>query len=67
MQVVFSTRSFSSRFVHVSNFHLNRFQPCLQLLQCLLWLNLRYYINQNLKKAFEVAPADPTVDLNMQL
>ncbi|XP_027342647.1 ubiquitin carboxyl-terminal hydrolase 14-like isoform X2 [Abrus precatorius] len=27
----------------------------------------RYYINQNLKKAFETAPADPTVDLNMQL
>ncbi|CAL0299025.1 unnamed protein product [Lupinus luteus] len=27
----------------------------------------RYYINQNLKKAFEAAPADPTVDLNMQL
>ncbi|KAI4333751.1 hypothetical protein L6164_018520 [Bauhinia variegata] len=27
----------------------------------------RYYMNQNLKKAFEVAPADPTVDLNMQL
>ncbi|CAL5200801.1 unnamed protein product [Lathyrus oleraceus] len=27
----------------------------------------RYYINQSLKKAFEAAPADPTVDLNMQL
>ncbi|XP_015896842.1 ubiquitin carboxyl-terminal hydrolase 14 isoform X2 [Ziziphus jujuba] len=27
----------------------------------------RYYKNQNLKTAFEVAPADPTVDLNMQL
>lgn len=27
----------------------------------------RYYINQSLKKAFEEAPADPTVDLNMQL
>lgn len=27
----------------------------------------RYYINQSLKKAFEQAPADPTVDLNMQL
>lgn len=39
MQVVFSTRSFSSR----------------------------YYMNQSLKKAFEVSPADPTVDLNMQL
>ncbi|KAF9672881.1 hypothetical protein SADUNF_Sadunf11G0090400 [Salix dunnii] len=39
MQVVFSTRSFNSR----------------------------YYINQSLKKAFEMAPADPTVDLNMQL
>uniref|UniRef100_A0A2C9UF01 Ubiquitin carboxyl-terminal hydrolase n=1 Tax=Manihot esculenta TaxID=3983 RepID=A0A2C9UF01_MANES len=39
MQVVFSTRSFSSR----------------------------YYLNQNLKTAFEMAPADPTVDLNMQL
>ncbi|KAJ6950298.1 ubiquitin carboxyl-terminal hydrolase 14-like [Populus alba x Populus x berolinensis] len=39
MQVVFSTRSFNSRF----------------------------YINQSLKMAFEMAPADPTVDLNMQL
>ncbi|KAL1368713.1 hypothetical protein AAHE18_02G142100 [Arachis hypogaea] len=39
MQVVFTTRSFCSR----------------------------YYINQSLKKAFETAPADPTVDLNMQL
>ncbi|KAK4255721.1 hypothetical protein QN277_008685 [Acacia crassicarpa] len=39
MQVVFSTRSFSSR----------------------------YYANQSLKNAFEAAPADPTVDLNMQL
>ncbi|KAE8672069.1 Ubiquitin carboxyl-terminal hydrolase 14 [Hibiscus syriacus] len=27
----------------------------------------RYYMNQNLKMAFETAPADPTVDLNMQL
>ncbi|KAL5548080.1 hypothetical protein UlMin_003311 [Ulmus minor] len=27
----------------------------------------RYYQNQNLKTAFQVAPADPTVDLNMQL
>ncbi|KAF3453580.1 hypothetical protein FNV43_RR04020 [Rhamnella rubrinervis] len=27
----------------------------------------RYYKNQSLKMAFEVAPADPTVDLNMQL
>ncbi|GMH24315.1 hypothetical protein Nepgr_026158 [Nepenthes gracilis] len=27
----------------------------------------RYYENQGLKKAFEEAPADPTVDLNMQL
>ncbi|XP_054812623.1 ubiquitin carboxyl-terminal hydrolase 14 isoform X2 [Prosopis cineraria] len=27
----------------------------------------RYYANQSLKNAFEVAPADPTVDLNMQL
>ncbi|KAL8144321.1 hypothetical protein V2J09_017353, partial [Rumex salicifolius] len=27
----------------------------------------RYYAEQNLKKAFEEAPADPTVDLNMQL
>ncbi|KAI3702917.1 hypothetical protein L6452_28671 [Arctium lappa] len=27
----------------------------------------RYYINQNLKMAFDTAPADPTVDLNMQL
>ncbi|XP_065877757.1 ubiquitin carboxyl-terminal hydrolase 14 [Euphorbia lathyris] len=39
MQVVFSTRSFYSR----------------------------YYANHNLKIAFEMAPADPTVDLNMQL
>ncbi|RZB75885.1 Ubiquitin carboxyl-terminal hydrolase 14 isoform A [Glycine soja] len=39
MQVVFSTRSFTSR----------------------------YYLNQSLKKAFEMSPADPTVDLNMQL
>jgi len=39
MQVMFSTRSFCSR----------------------------YYMNQSLKKAFEAAPADPTVDLNMQL
>ncbi|XP_044507437.1 ubiquitin carboxyl-terminal hydrolase 14-like [Mangifera indica] len=28
---------------------------------------LRYYMNQTLKSAFEAAPADPTVDLNMQL
>lgn len=28
---------------------------------------IRYYKNQGLKMAFEVAPADPTVDLNMQL
>ncbi|KAI4322867.1 hypothetical protein L6164_022518 [Bauhinia variegata] len=28
---------------------------------------LRYYVNQSLKEAFKVAPADPTVDLNMQL
>ncbi|KAJ7981674.1 Ubiquitin carboxyl-terminal hydrolase [Quillaja saponaria] len=27
----------------------------------------RYYIKQNLKEAFGSAPADPTVDLNMQL
>ncbi|GMJ01489.1 ubiquitin-specific protease 14, TITAN6, TARANI, phosphate deficiency root hair defective1 [Hibiscus trionum] len=27
----------------------------------------RYYMNQSLKLAFETAPADPTVDLNMQL
>ncbi|KAK2408454.1 ubiquitin carboxyl-terminal hydrolase [Trifolium repens] len=27
----------------------------------------RYYSNQSLKKAFELSPADPTVDLNMQL
>ncbi|KAK6934343.1 Ubiquitinyl hydrolase, variant UBP zinc finger, partial [Dillenia turbinata] len=27
----------------------------------------RYYKNQSLKMAFECAPADPTVDLNMQL
>ncbi|KAK6946790.1 Zinc finger, UBP-type [Dillenia turbinata] len=27
----------------------------------------RYYKNQSLKMAFEYAPADPTVDLNMQL
>ncbi|KAK9002409.1 hypothetical protein V6N11_025091 [Hibiscus sabdariffa] len=27
----------------------------------------RYYMNQNLKMAFETAPADPTVDLDMQL
>ncbi|KAF2285927.1 hypothetical protein GH714_008999 [Hevea brasiliensis] len=39
MQVVFSTRSFYSR----------------------------YYMNLSLKVAFEMAPADPTVDLNMQL
>ncbi|XP_057474093.1 ubiquitin carboxyl-terminal hydrolase 14-like isoform X2 [Actinidia eriantha] len=39
MQVMFSTRSFCSR----------------------------YYVNQSLKKAFVAAPADPTVDLNMQL
>ncbi|XP_043810896.1 ubiquitin carboxyl-terminal hydrolase 14 isoform X2 [Manihot esculenta] len=39
MQVVFSTRSFCSR----------------------------YYMNLSLKEAFELAPADPTVDLNMQL
>ncbi|KAI7729274.1 hypothetical protein M8C21_032442, partial [Ambrosia artemisiifolia] len=39
MQVIFSTRSFCSR----------------------------YYKNQSLKMAFDMAPADPTVDLNMQL
>ncbi|XP_060191022.1 ubiquitin carboxyl-terminal hydrolase 14 isoform X2 [Lycium barbarum] len=39
MQVMFSTRSFCSR----------------------------YYLNQRLKEAFSTAPADPTVDLNMQL
>ncbi|GMI74175.1 ubiquitin-specific protease 14, TITAN6, TARANI, phosphate deficiency root hair defective1 [Hibiscus trionum] len=27
----------------------------------------RYYMSQSLKMAFETAPADPTVDLNMQL
>ncbi|RDY05535.1 Ubiquitin carboxyl-terminal hydrolase 14 [Mucuna pruriens] len=27
----------------------------------------QYYLNQSLKKAFEMSPADPTVDLNMQL
>ncbi|CAK9160179.1 unnamed protein product [Ilex paraguariensis] len=27
----------------------------------------RYYMNQSLKLAFDTAPADPTVDLNMQL
>ncbi|KAE8660267.1 Ubiquitin carboxyl-terminal hydrolase 14 [Hibiscus syriacus] len=27
----------------------------------------RYYMNQSLKMAFETAPADPTVDLDMQL
>ncbi|PWA89296.1 ubiquitin-specific protease 14 [Artemisia annua] len=27
----------------------------------------RYYMNQSLKQAFTIAPADPTVDLNMQL
>ncbi|XP_021716651.1 ubiquitin carboxyl-terminal hydrolase 14-like isoform X1 [Chenopodium quinoa] len=27
----------------------------------------RYYANQSLKSAFDAAPADPTVDLNMQL
>lgn len=39
MQVMFSTRSFCSR----------------------------YYLDQHLKEAFTMAPADPTVDLNMQL
>ncbi|VFR02805.1 unnamed protein product [Cuscuta campestris] len=39
MQVMFSTRSFCSR----------------------------YFLEQNLKTAFNIAPADPTVDLNMQL
>ncbi|KAL8046490.1 hypothetical protein ABFX02_08G180900 [Erythranthe guttata] len=39
MQVMFSTRSFCSR----------------------------YYSDQSLKVAFDTAPADPTVDLNMQL
>ncbi|KAM7495501.1 hypothetical protein LguiB_030110 [Lonicera macranthoides] len=39
MQIVFSTRSFCSR----------------------------YYMNQSLKEAFDIAPADPTVDLNTQL
>ncbi|RAL39948.1 hypothetical protein DM860_008088 [Cuscuta australis] len=39
IQVVFSTRSFCSR----------------------------YFLEQNLKTAFNIAPADPTVDLNMQL
>ncbi|KAK4714796.1 hypothetical protein R3W88_020703 [Solanum pinnatisectum] len=39
MQVMFSTRSFCSR----------------------------YYLDQCLKEAFTTAPADPTVDLNMQL
>ncbi|XP_015082701.1 ubiquitin carboxyl-terminal hydrolase 14 isoform X1 [Solanum pennellii] len=39
MQVMFSTRSFCSR----------------------------YYFDQRLKEAFTTAPADPTVDLNMQL
>ncbi|MCD7462884.1 ubiquitin-specific protease ubp14 [Datura stramonium] len=39
MQVMFSTRSFCSR----------------------------YYSDQRLKEAFRAAPADPTVDLNMQL
>lgn len=39
MQVMFSTRSFCSR----------------------------YYLDQHLKDAFSKAPADPTVDLNMQL
>ena len=28
---------------------------------------IRYYLSQSLKAAFETAPADPTVDLNMQL
>lgn len=27
----------------------------------------RYYMNQNLKLAFDTAPSDPTIDLNMQL
>ena len=27
----------------------------------------RFYAKQSLKSAFETAPADPTVDLNMQL
>lgn len=35
----------------------------------IIWCNnvIRYYTNQSLKMAFEMAPADPTVDLNMQL
>ncbi|KAK3040286.1 hypothetical protein RJ639_028201 [Escallonia herrerae] len=33
----------------------------------LINLGNRYYINQSLKTAFDFAPADPTVDLNMQL
>lgn len=37
------------------------------LLTFLCYYGVRYYKNQNLKTAFEVAPADPTVDLNMQL
>lgn len=28
---------------------------------------VRYYFDQRLKEAFTTAPADPTVDLNMQL
>nr|GEW54259.1 ubiquitin carboxyl-terminal hydrolase 14 [Tanacetum cinerariifolium] len=34
-----------------------------------IWLQLYklYYMNQSLKQAFTFAPADPTVDLNMQL
>lgn len=33
-------------------------------LMCIL---VRYYFDQRLKEAFTTAPADPTVDLNMQL
>ncbi|KAF7112199.1 hypothetical protein RHSIM_RhsimUnG0257500 [Rhododendron simsii] len=58
-----------------TNFDWNRIQESGQEIQPLFGpgytglvnLGNRYYTTQSLKKAFEAAPADPTVDLNTQL
>lgn len=80
MQVVFSTRSFYSRLAYTVPYWLYfkndiaawgltllfqfYFSPLDWYFLC---FSVRYFTDQPLKRAFDTALADPTVDLNMQL
>jgi ubiquitin carboxyl-terminal hydrolase 5/13 len=68
MQVMFSTHPFISRLLLLFTFV---FDTLLHLYIFFLLFNFffhfRYFEKQSLKAAFATAPADPTVDLNMQM